>query len=144
MPRTACLQSGRIEMAGSMQKSISDAVRRFVLTSLPTVPHLETLLLLWREPQSPWTAEQIAARLYVTPGVAATLADELCAAGLLQCAGEPHQYRCRTERPALAALLDELDQTYRARLREVTALIHSRADHQAARFAQAFSWRKKD
>ena len=131
-------------MAGAMEQSISDAVRRFVLTSLPTVPHLETLLLLWREPREDWAVEQIAARLYVAPGVAATLADELCAAELLQCAGEPRRYRCRAEQPALAALIQALDSTYRAHLREVTALIHSRADHQAARFAQAFSWRNKD
>jgi hypothetical protein len=127
-----------------MQKSISDAVRRFVLTSLPTVPHLETLLLLWREPGEGWTAEQIAARLYVPPAVAATLADELCAAELLRCSGEPRRYGCRTEQPALAALIQQLEHSYRTHLREVTALIHSRADHQAARFAQAFSWRKKE
>lgn len=127
-----------------MQKSISDAVRRFVLTSLPTVPHLETLLLLWREPGAGWSAEQIAARLYVTPGVAEALADELCAAELLQCSGEPRRYRSRAEQPELTGLIEEVELTYRTHLRAVTALIHSRADHQAARFAQAFSWRRKD
>ena len=72
-----------------MVHPIPDGVRRFVLTSIPTVPHLETLLLLWREPGSGWTAEDIARRLYVPVGAAQALADDLCQADLLACDGEP-------------------------------------------------------
>jgi hypothetical protein len=126
-----------------MSKPFSDAVRRFVLISIPTVPHLETLLLLWRSPDTDWSAEDIAKRLFVTAGQAGALAGDLCAADLLECGGEPPRYRCRREPPSLLALLGEVDQAYSRHLRQVTELIHSNVDRKAARFAQAFTWEKK-
>ena len=105
-----------------MVHPIPDGVRRFLLTSIPTVPHLETLLLLWREPGAGWTAEDIARRLYVPVAAAQSLAEDLCEADLLECDGTPRTYRCR---------------------REVTALIHSHVDRKASRFADAFSLRKE-
>lgn len=126
-----------------MQKPISDAVRRFVLTSIPTVPHIETLLLLWREPAGSWLAGHIAERLFVTRDMAQAIAEELCGAGLLECGGEPRVYRCRRDPPSLAALLGELDAAYSSNLRQITGLIHSNTDRKAERFAQAFNWEKK-
>jgi hypothetical protein len=127
-----------------MSKPFSDAVRRFVLISIPTVPHLETLLLLWRSPDMDWTAEDIAKRLFVTAGQAGAVAEELCAADLLECGGgEPRHYRCRREPPSLRTLLDDVDEAYSRHLRRVTELIHSNVDRKAARFAQAFTWEKE-
>jgi hypothetical protein len=125
-----------------MSEPIPDGVRRFVLTSIPTVPHLETLLLLWREPGAGWLADDIARRLYVPAASAQAIADELCQADLLECEGEPRRYRCRREPATLAALFDALDRAYARRLREVTALIHSHVDRKASRFADAFKLRK--
>ena len=126
-----------------MVDPIPDGVRRFLLTSIPTVPHLETLLLLWREPGAGWTGEDIARRLYVPVGAAQALADELCEADLLECGGDPRTYRCRRDPPALLTLFGELDRAYARSLREVTALIHSHVDRKASRFADAFSLRKE-
>lgn len=126
-----------------MNEPIPDAVRRFVLTSIPTVPHLETLLLLWREPQDAWSADRIAARLYVSTTSAAALASELRNAGLLE-GDSSLGYRLRSGVPELAALIEAVDTVYRKQLRAITALIHSGYDNKAARFAQAFSFRKKD
>ena len=126
-----------------MDKPISDAVRRFVLTSIPTVPHMETLLLLWREPNLTWLVEDIAKRLFVSPGLAESVADDLCQADLFECIGEPRRYRCRREPPSLAHLLTDVEAAYNRHLREVTSLIHSNVDRKAARFAQAFTWEKK-
>jgi hypothetical protein len=126
-----------------MDQPFSDAVRRFVLTSIPTVPHIETLLLAWREPAHEWTAAEIARRLFVTREHAQGVADELCNADLFQCAGEPPRYACRREPEALLALLAELDAAYTHHLRQVTALIHSDVDRKAQRFAQAFTWERK-
>jgi len=125
-----------------MDGSISDDVRRFVLTSIPTVPHLETLLLLWREPQRDWSLEQIAERLYVTPAVAEGLAQDLCQADLIECSGDPLRYRSRREPERLANLIHGLDRAYTRHLREVTRLIHSNVDRRAERFKQAFTWKK--
>ena len=126
-----------------MVHPIPYGVRRFVLTSIPTVPHLETLLLLWREPGTGWTAEDIARRLYVPVSAAKGFADDLCQADLLESGGDPPVYRCRREPPSLQALFADLDQAYARSLREVTALIHSHVDRKASRFADAFSLRKE-
>jgi hypothetical protein len=126
-----------------MVDPIPDGVRRFLLTSIPTVPHLETLLLLWREPGDGWAADDIARRLYIPAAQAQALADELCQAELLACDGDPRRYRCRREPPALQALFAELDHVYARQLRAVTALIHSHVDRKASRFADAFSLRKE-
>jgi hypothetical protein len=124
-----------------MTESISERVRRFVLTSFPTVPHLETLLLLWRDPPSVWTADQIASRLYIAPGKARQVADDLLHAELVVL-DDAGRYRSRREPPGLVELIDELDHAYVRHLRAVTDLIHSNTQRKAARFADAFSWRK--
>jgi len=126
-----------------MTEPFSDSVRRFVLTSIPTVPHMETLLLLWREPGNDWSADGIARRLFIAPSQARELADELCQADLFGCGGEPKHYWCRRDPPSLVQLLGELDVAYARHLRAITSLIHSNLDRKAARFAQAFSWERK-
>lgn len=125
-----------------MDQPIPEGVRRFVLTSIPSVPHLETLLLLWRHPDKSWTAEQVASRLYVQPDAARALVEDLTRAGLFESADISGQYRSRRGDAALAELLAAVERTYARQLRAVTALIHSNLDRKAARFAQAFSWRK--
>src|SRR5687768_14502028 len=122
---------------------IPEGVRRFVLTSIPTVPHLETLLLLWREPGAGWLPEDVARRLYVPVPSAQALLDDLAQADLLVGEGEPKRYGCRREPPALLALFADLDLAYARQLRAVTALIHSHVDRKASRFVEAFSLRKE-
>lgn len=107
-----------------MQEALSEEVRRFLLTSVPTVPHLEMLLLLWREPTQAWSNETIAARLYISRQSAARIAEDLCKAEFLVCEGDPKIFRCRCS-TSLDALLAAVDTAYSRRLREVTLLIHS-------------------
>jgi hypothetical protein len=125
-----------------MHGPIPDEVRRFVLTSIPTVPHLETLLLLWRDPREGWSVAEIAERLYVVPTVAGDLARDLCMADLLECEGDPPRYAARREPPRLAHLVQGLNEAYAHHLREVTRLIHANHDRRAERFKQAFTWKK--
>jgi DNA-binding MarR family transcriptional regulator len=121
---------------------IPDAVRRFVLTSIPSVPHLETLMLLWREQERAFPVEEIASRLYVSAGVAKGLADELVQAELLASEEAGARYRARTEPAELKVLLEELDRTYARQVRAVAELIHSNLGRKAKSFANAFYWRK--
>ena len=121
---------------------IPDAVRRFLFTSIPSVPHLETLMLLWREQERTFTVDDIASRLYVSVDVAKVLADDLTKADLLCSADEESKYRLNTEPPELRALLKELDRTYSRQVRAVAELIHSNVDRKAHRFAKSFYWRK--
>lgn len=126
-----------------MDEKIPENVRRFVLTSIPTVPHLETLLLLWRDPGVAWTAEQIASRLYVQPEAAQAFAEDLARADLLESAGDPRSFRSRQGDASLALLLGDVEAVYSRQLRAISELIHSNLDRKAAKFVQAFSWRKK-
>jgi hypothetical protein len=121
---------------------IPDSVRRFVLTSIPSVPHLETLLLLWREQERAFAVEEIASRLYVNTSVARSLADELTQAELLASEEGGARYRARTEPAELRMLLEELDRTYARQVRAVAELIHSNLGRKAKSFANAFYWRK--
>lgn len=116
-------------------------VRRFILTSVPSVPYLEAVLLLRAEPERTWDAAQLARRLYVPErrGVelAAQLRDSGIAAGVDD--GGAVRYAPAAE---LAALLDGVAQAYAADLVTVSSLIHSRIDRRAQQFADAFRFRK--
>ena len=47
------------------QTPVPDEVRRFVLTSVPSVPYLEALLLLRAGGDQPWDALRVSRRLYI-------------------------------------------------------------------------------
>jgi hypothetical protein len=113
-----------------MQQTLPEEIRRFLLTSIATVPHLEALLLLWREPGQAWSADTIAARLHVSTPSAEKIAEDLCEADFLEC--EANIYRCRSE-PSLARLFAAVDAAYARQLREMTLLIHSNTSRAAAR-----------
>jgi hypothetical protein len=116
-------------------------VRRFILTSIPSVPFLEAVLLLRAEPKGPWDAPSLARRLYVTERTSAELLAQLEDAGIAARAGAagPGSY---APEPELRALLDRLAEAYAADLVAVTDLIHSRIDRRAQQFADAFRFRK--
>ena len=121
---------------------IPDSVRRFLFSNIPSVPHLETLMLLWREQERAFLVDEIASRLYVSVDVAKALVEDLSKAELLGEDGDESRYRVRTEPPELRALLQELDRTYSRQVRAVAELIHSNVDRKAHRFATSFYWRK--
>jgi DNA-binding IclR family transcriptional regulator len=124
------------------QKSIPDDVRRFILTSIPSVPYLESALLLQRESGSAWGAQQLARRIYVPEAQAAQLLRGLEAAGVAVMTPDAQEtYRYRPS-PELAGMLERVAQHYATDLLSVTSLIHSRLDKRAYQFADAFRWRK--
>lgn len=122
---------------------IPDNIGRFILTSIPSVPYLEAMLLLRREFAAAWSSPQLATRLYLPEAQAAELLQGLEAAGIAaRREGEgavSYQYQ---PSPELALILDQLAQCYAANLRPVTNLIHSRVDRRAHQFADAFRLRK--
>jgi hypothetical protein len=122
---------------------LPDDLRRFVLTCIASVPHLEALLLLRGEPDPHWNPSSVARRLYLAESVAKDVLSELCAAGLLECsdAATP-TYRFLSESPELRALVGRLADAHGSRLIEITNLIHSTDGRRAQRFADAFKWHK--
>jgi len=117
-------------------------LRRFILTSIPSVPFLEAILLLRAEPAASWDSARLAGRLYVAEKQAAELLQDLAEAGLAHRDEAGGSYRYQPSSPELVQLLDRLAQEYSANLVGVTDLIHSSIDKRAQRFADAFRWRK--
>ncbi|QNA89086.1 hypothetical protein G4G28_12480 [Massilia sp. Dwa41.01b] len=119
-------------------------LRRFVLTSIPSVPFLEALLLLRANPAQQWHGDNLAQRLYVGERSAQALLQDLCRAGMVAPCPEPAQ-RCYQYQPATSDLrerIDALADFYARHLVEVTILIHSSLDRKAQQFADAFKLRK--
>lgn len=114
-------------------------LRRFLLTSVPSVPYLEALLLLRAEPQRAWDAGQLARRLYVSEREGADLARQLRENGVAAGEGDGLRY---APAPELADVLERVAQAYAADLVGVSSLIHSRIDRRAQQFADAFRFRK--
>lgn len=119
-------------------------IRRFILTSVPSVPYLEAILLLRTEPDAAWEVRQVAGRLYVGEKQAAELLAALAEAGIAHCNPQEDAalFRYAPSTAELRELLDALAQAYSANLVGVTDLIHSRIDKRAQQFADAFRWRK--
>ncbi|WP_313176425.1 hypothetical protein [Massilia sp.] len=127
-----------------MEKApIPEDLRRFVLTSIPSVPFLEALLLLRADPAQQWHSDTLAQRLYVRERTAHTLLEDLCRAGMVApCADAPGCYQYRPGSPQLGERIDALAELYARHLVEVTHLIHSSLDRKAQQFADAFKLRK--
>jgi hypothetical protein len=123
--------------------AIPDDVRRFVLSSVPSVPYLEAALLLHAQPGQERSAAEVAARLYVTDRTAAELLRALCQAGLAECTATPEdRYRYAPKDAVLAATIDALARVHAENLIGVTQLIHDAMQKSAQRFADAFRLRK--
>lgn len=121
--------------------SLPDDLRRFVLTSVPSVPYLEALLLLHRTPETPRSAGDLARALYLPERAGAELAEALVLAGLAERAGEAAvRYAPRDD--TLGATVDRLALHYAADLIGITALIHDSVRRSAQHFADAFKFRK--
>jgi hypothetical protein len=132
-----------------MHKSaIPEELRRFVLTSIPSIPFLEALLLMHADPARAWRRDTLAQRLYVREKTAGTLLADLCAAGMAapctHCRGDSDSdsYCYHPDGAALRGHIDRLADLYATNLVEVTLLIHSSLDRKAQQFADAFKWRK--
>jgi hypothetical protein len=117
-------------------------VRRFILTSIPSVPYLEALLLLRSNATHAWDAAHLARRLYVPERTGAELVQLLRESGIAAAAGEAGAVRYAPD-AELGGLLDRVAQAYATDLLAVTELIHSRIDRRAQRFADAFRFRKE-
>lgn len=122
------------------QSELPADVRRFILTSIPSVPYLEAVLLLRAQPR-PWTAQQLAQRLYVPERTGVELLGMLRDGGITEQSGESGARYAPA--PDLAVLVDQVAEAYATDLVTVTGLIHSRIDRRAQQFADAFRFRKE-
>lgn len=121
---------------------IPEDLRRFILTSVPSVPFLEALLLLRSHPERAWQPDTLARRLYIRERVAQALLEDLCTAGVAGCPEDAGSYLYQPASDELRDRIDRLADLYAKHLVDVTNLIHSTLDRKAQQFADAFKWRK--
>lgn len=119
---------------------IAEDVRRFILTSMASVPHLEALLLIRRESAEEWDETRLARRLYVPEKNARALLADLSEAGFIVAVRDGEAvFAYRPATLEQVRMLDEVADAYARDLIEVTNLIHGRS---ALLFADAFRIRR--
>ena len=125
------------------REDIPDDVRRFILTSIKSVPMLEAILLMRGERGTPWDAKHLAQRLYIPEKTAAAILGDLHGAGFIRAiAGAEGTFHFDPISPELDAMCASLQKTYSDNMIGVTNLIHSNVGKRAQQFADAFKWRK--
>jgi hypothetical protein len=116
-------------------------VDRFILDEIDSVPHLEALLLLWRNAPKHCSAAQIAEQLYIPAGHGAAIVEDLLHRGLIERAsGSEFFFETSDERRN--RLLEAVEESYRHELIRISGIIHSKASPGIRAFADAFRLRK--
>ncbi len=126
-----------------MHKFQPPELRSFILR-LPSIPYLETIVLLHRSPNEIWKSEALASRLYVPEHMVLRIMSNLCSSGIcLRTEGYKNQFLYRPESERLNCLISSLVDYYTKNLIEVTNLIHAGTNSQekAQDFANAFIWK---
>jgi hypothetical protein len=118
---------------------INEHVRRFILTSIDSVPHLEAILLLRYDQEVDLDVKTMAQKLYISTKRSQEILDDLCASNFVK-RNTPSTYCFEPESLELRNTIDELADIYAKHLIEVTTLIHSKTDKQAQQFGDAFKW----
>jgi predicted ArsR family transcriptional regulator len=120
-----------------------EEVLRFIERRIDSVPHLETLLLLWEKPATEWSESDIAARVYISSEKARSVLQDLARHGLIT-AGPSERYSYNTTWDE-SRLMDKVAASYRSHLVRLAGLIHAKAGSQAVRdFARAFHFKTED
>ena len=121
---------------------IPEDTRRFVLTSIPSIPYLEAVLLFKRDRSVEWSAKRLGQALYISESAASGLVDALASAGVIAAAMNASLFRYSPRDATLDDALNALEQAYRMDMIGVTRLIHDATQRSAQRFADAFRIRK--
>lgn len=117
-------------------------VDRFVMDRVDSVPHLEALLLLWRERPQAWSAESLARRLWVKPDVARDILQDLVRERLIVAMSGSDEFSSQPD-PEVDTLLGSLNDIYRAEMIRISTMIHSKPSSAVREFARAFRLKKE-
>jgi len=118
--------------ASAAMSNVPEPVRRFLLTSIPSIPHLELLLLLWRERRE-LSVHELARRLYVEPQFAMSLVQDLLDADLVVRGSAENSWRLLDSDEVLMELFSQLDRTYSRHVRDVAGIVHGKAERALTR-----------
>jgi hypothetical protein len=120
-------------------------VLAFIEDQIDSVPHLEALLLLWRSAPEPWTASQLAARIYVAQDAAAEILGLLASRRLVRASDEsPDRFAYDPAWDRSGDLMERVAAAHRKNLILVAHRIHAKTSGAVREFARAFEIKKDD
>jgi hypothetical protein len=126
--------------------AFSDEFCRFLRAAVPTVDAAEVLLLLHRDPERWWSAEDVVSALApsvsLTPSAAAACLAAFQANGLVA-AGPDKRVQYRSAVADLEAHIRTLAQAYRERPVTLIRVIYALRDNKIQSFADAFRLKGK-
>jgi hypothetical protein len=125
------------------QVEISEEVLDFLVRRIDTVPHLEALLLFLENPDTVWSAADIASRVYVSRDTAQKILVDHARHGFITPEGaDGYRYHQAWDEGRLMPRVAEI---YRKHLVQVSSLIHAKATPSPVHeFARAFKFTKKE
>lgn len=115
----------------------------YILKNIDSVPHLESLILLWNSRPVKWTEEELSSRLYVSrEQVRGVLRDLVRLQFVQEALGGPARYSYFSKSEEQNELMQRIDDAYRRDLVRISNLIHSKASSPVREFAKAFRIKK--
>lgn len=123
---------------------MSEALREFILKSIDSMGLVEVLLMLYRDRQREWTAEEASRELRSSVNSVNTHVRRLRELGFAcdRTGGARFGYCAPSEE--LGALMPELAEVYNARRNSLIDFIYrDRSRDEIQSFADAFKWRKE-
>jgi hypothetical protein len=125
--------------------AIPNEVEQFLLAAIDTVPHLEALLLIFQNPSTVWSVEDLAARIYVDSAQASAVLEDLTRRRLITPVElSPPKYQFVAQSPDQTELLHKVAKAYRTQLVQVARFIHSKPSASVRDFARAFRLKDRD
>lgn len=124
-------------------RALSPEVERFVVDCIPSVVHLEALLLLRSHASQELSLEEVATLLYVDAQSATKAMADLVASRLVSALSPRGPFRFAPEVDR-GAPVEALARAHRTKLVPLTRFIHESAARRSIRdFADAFRFRKE-
>jgi|SRR5580698_4722494 predicted transcriptional regulator len=128
-----------------MGKELSEGLRRFIKQYITSLEQLEILLLLYEEPDRPWTIEEVYKVTQTNHASVAERLKTLAASGLVIAEGTDHPiFRFRPGPTELTRRISELQKAYTLSKYKVVEAIFSAPRDQAQKFADSFKIRRKE
>jgi hypothetical protein len=121
--------------------ALSAEVVQFLEERVDSVPHLETLLIMW-ESAATWDARRMAARTYVSEAAAQAILQDLQRTGLAT-TEDRLTFRFDNSSELAQALVPKVAQAYRRNVTRIATLIHNKASRSVREFARAFDFKKE-
>ena len=116
---------------------------QFIHENIDSVPHLESLILLWNSRPVGWTEEELASRLYIPPEqVKAVLRDLIRVQIAQEIPGFPPKFSYYSRSKEQDELMHQVDSAYRRDLVRISTMLHSKASSAVREFAKAFRFKK--